>query len=176
MKWRQLTKSLLSNLILIAVVVVGVHFWQTRDMLDSGEPMDNFRLPLLSGGLADTLSQDKPTLLYVMAPWCKICELTASKVEDLYQSQGNDVNVVMLAQSYQAPEAVQQFVDQQALTLPVLLGNAHTQSRLNIRAFPSYYLVSRNGQIRYRSVGYTSGWGLRARLWWMQFNEEKNGA
>ena len=35
-----------------------------------------------------------------------------------------------------------------------------------LRGVPAFVIVDPAGQIRSVSLGYTTGWGLRARLWW----------
>jgi len=35
-----------------------------------------------------------------------------------------------------------------------------------VKGVPTSYIIDGNGNIRFTEVGLTSGWGLRARLWW----------
>ena len=35
-----------------------------------------------------------------------------------------------------------------------------------VRVVPAHFVVDPAGNIRFRVVGYTTTWGLRARLWW----------
>jgi hypothetical protein len=39
-----------------------------------------------------------------------------------------------------------------------------------VRGTPTFFVVDRHRQIRFREVGFTSEWGLRARLWFADSN------
>jgi hypothetical protein len=51
------------------------------------------------------------------------------------------------------------------LNYPVLLGNDQVMRAFRIDAFPTTYVVSEDGRIEDAAVGYTTGFGLRWRLW-----------
>jgi predicted DsbA family dithiol-disulfide isomerase len=38
--------------------------------------------------------------------------------------------------------------------------------RYGLRGVPAFVVLDREGRIRSVSVGYTTEWGIRARLWW----------
>lgn len=35
-----------------------------------------------------------------------------------------------------------------------------------VRGVPVMYIIDPDGNVRFTEVGLTSGWGLKARLWW----------
>jgi hypothetical protein len=37
-----------------------------------------------------------------------------------------------------------------------------------VSGVPSHFVVDSAGNVRFRVVGYTTTWGLRARLWWAE--------
>jgi len=46
-----------------------------------------------------------------------------------------------------------------------------------VKGVPASYIIDSSGNIRFTEVGLTSGWGLRARLWWAEtFKKEKEAS
>lgn len=157
------------ELSLFALVFLGVYSWQTRDLLpvDATQPAPPLSGPLLDGGRLD-LQQlgGRPALVYFFAPWCRVCAFSASSLQDARARYGQEqLTMVMVALSYESVASVQRFRDEHGLSIPVLLGDAHTAERWNIYGFPTYYVIDADGHIVSRDFGVSTGAGLRLRLW-----------
>lgn len=75
----------------------------------------------------------------------------------------SDINAIGIALDYKNEQEVAQFIDELKLTMPILLGDKHTQSNYKISAFPTYYVVNEQLQITARSMGYSSELGINLR-------------
>ena len=70
-----------------------------------------------------------------------------------------------VALDYGDSEAVQDFVNETGIALPVLMGNRDTATDWSVRGFPTYYVIDAEGRIASRSVGYSTWLGMRLRAW-----------
>lgn len=149
-----------------ALLIVGaVGFFQTRGHLRG--PAPSFSLPQLSGGTVDSASlKGKPALLAFWAPWCGVCKTTSSNVEWTRKLIGNSARVFSVAASYEDVADVQKYMAARGADYPVLLGNDDTVRDFKVNAYPTFYFLDENGQIKGSAVGYTTTLGLLARLWW----------
>lgn len=166
----------LRDIALICLLMYGVHLWQTRTLIAAGDTFPDLMLATLNGdsstlhGESRTLLQaDKPALVYVFAPWCGVCKLSIASAQAVYDADPQrQSNVVLLAQDYSSLDEVSTFLAEHQLSVPVLLGNQASKETLNIQAYPTYYLLDKQGRVVFRSVGYSTKWGLKVRKWLAQ--------
>jgi peroxiredoxin len=154
------------ELLLIAVVVIAVRWYQTRDLLPAdAAAAPPFRLQTLSGEFVDLAAlRGRPTLVYFFAPWCRICSASASNIQHLRTAlPATDLNIVMIALSYETSGEVRAFARRHDLEIPVLLGTTATARDFQVPGFPTYYVIDSNGAIVSRDFGYTTYLGLRWR-------------
>lgn len=145
---------------IVAVVFLGMTAWQERNLLANDRPAVNFDLPILESTNTQPLfTPGKQTLVYFFAPWCSICKLSISNLSAV----ADDVNTVAVALDYQSINEITDFVGDQEVEVPVLLGNKLVGQSYKISAFPTYYLIDTKGNIAEKSMGYSSSLGLRWR-------------
>lgn len=166
--WKRLRQnywgSLVFDVSLILLVVVAVNIYQNHDLPGTPEHAPELKLSTLDGTLFDIDSlQGKTTVVYFFAPWCHICHASIGNLEALWQDNKETVNAIVVAQDYQSIQEIQDFVDDLNLNMPVLLGTQKTQKDWSIFAFPTYYVITPEGKIKWRSVGYSTELGLRIR-------------
>ena len=164
----QQIRSLLFNLLLIAVVFAAASAFQTRNMLStSGVPAPELRGLLLNGGNFDTAARgERPLLVYFFAPWCTFCALSSDNLTRLRRLRDEDaLDIVVVALDWQNVEEVREYVAKHEIELPVVLGNRRTASDWHVNAFPTYYVINSAGDIHRRDVGYSTQFGLWWRTW-----------
>ena len=155
-----------AGLFLLAFVLI--QFWQSREMAGG-------TMPPLAGPLADgrqtsleAVVRDaggRPVLLYVWSSWCPICRAEEGTITALAE----DWPVLTLAMQSGDPDTVAKFMRERGLAYPALVDTQGELAwRLGVRATPAWFVIDRSGTIRFSGMGYTTGWGLRARLWWVQ--------
>ena len=150
--------------VLIALVFIAVHSWQTRN-LPIHEPAPTTLLALLDGsGIRPAVTAGEAGVVYFFAPWGFYCRTSIGHLVELVKS-GDIAWGTVIALDYSDMAEVQEFIDQTGVTLPVLMGNPGTASAWSVRAFPTYYVIDSGGQISSRSVGYSTKMGMLFRHW-----------
>lgn len=159
-------KSLAYNLVLFAVIFNGISLYREMSLLPSDNSYNapQLSLPQLTGEKFDhqTLAGNK-TVVYFFAPWCNVCHLSIGNLENFYQDEKGEVNVVAVALSWDSRNEIDEFVKDKELTMPVLLGTDELMQEYQITGFPSYYVLDEQGKIAARSQGYSTEIGLRLR-------------
>ena len=150
------------EILVIVAIVFWVRAWQQRGMLDGVAP--DFERGSLNGSvvrLADY--QGKPLLLHFWASWCPMCEMEQGSITAI----ANDHPVVTVAFQSGTSEEVQRYMERKGITewVTVVDEDGKLAEQYGIHGVPTSYVLDGEGNIRFREVGLTSGWGLRLRLW-----------
>jgi peroxiredoxin len=157
---KRLLRWLFEGLALLLALYL-IHLWQTRDAVVGTAPALSGRL---LGGEHYALERPraKPLLIYFWASWCPVCGLTAQNVERLSRSQ----DVITVAMQSGSSAEVAAYLAEQGLRYPVLVDErGQIAAAWGVRGVPAFYVVDRENQIRFVSMGYTSTPGLYARMW-----------
>ena len=158
-KWR----GYALNLLLLVALVAGVRAWQQRDMGSGAAPVlqgvtlagDPYRLPA---------HPMRPVLVHFWATWCPICRAEQNSIAEIARGGGA---VITIAMQSGKPEEVRRYMREQGIDFQVLSDPDGMLSRTwGVHAVPASFIITPDGQIRFVEVGYTSGMGLKLRLWW----------
>ncbi len=150
------------NLLWLVALVVGVRTWQHRDMPSGPAPA------LAGQTLAGTFytlpaHPGKPVLVHFWATWCPVCRAEQGSIASLVH---NDPNVITVAMQSGPPDAVARYLREQGIDFPVLNDpDGALSAAWGVHAVPASFIISPDGTIRFIEVGYTTGIGLRLRLW-----------
>jgi len=160
--WRKRPLRLGIEILVILLVFMSVKAYTQRDMVDGAAPP--LQGQLLSGKTFQLSKQSsRPVLLHFWATWCPICKLE----QDSIQSLSQDYNVITVAMQSGSDAEVSAFLKKQGLSFAVINdSDGHLAQRFGVRAVPASFIIDDKNRIRFRETGLTSGWGLRARLWW----------
>jgi thiol-disulfide isomerase/thioredoxin len=147
---------------IVLLVLAAVHWYKAR-------PLAEGIAPPLSGRAIDTLEPislrpplELPALVHFWASWCPICKLEEGSIEAL--GKGHDVITVAMQSGTDAE--ISRYLSERALDLRVIADPSGEIARQwGVQVVPASFIIDRNGRIRFRRVGYTTGFGLRARLW-----------
>jgi thiol-disulfide isomerase/thioredoxin len=157
-KWR----SFAVNVLILVVLVAGIRLWQHRDMASGAAPaLQGVTL----AGQPYTLAArpGKPVLVHFWATWCPICRAEQDSITAIAHDHPDVITVAM--QSGTAAE-VSRHMQQQGITFPVVNDQDGALSGAwGVHAVPASFIIAPDGQIRFVEVGYTTGIGLRLRLW-----------
>ncbi|MDT8404317.1 protein disulfide oxidoreductase [Sulfuriflexus sp.] len=157
---RRFWRNLFIQIILILLVYFAVQAWQARDTpRGPAPPIQGVLLDGRPVNLADY--RGEPLLLHFWASWCSICRFEQDSIDAIAE----DYPVLSVASQSGDAGAVQAYVTEHGLTAPVLVDEDGELGRMYaVRGFPSSYVIDAQGRIFDVEVGYSSEWGLRARL------------
>ncbi|WP_168927480.1 protein disulfide oxidoreductase [Nitrincola alkalilacustris] len=148
---------------LVVVILLSVRAWQSPAVaLGDAPPID--RLTLQGQPASLSLYRGEPLLILFWAEWCRVCRIEMPVISKL----AKDKQVLTIAIQSGDDEAVWSFLQQEGLdSLPVVNDQQGALARdYGIRGVPAMFILDGKGQIRFIETGLTSGWGLRARMWW----------
>lgn len=166
MKWR----TILRDVLLILVAVIAISYWQNRNLIADGTiAPELIGATDLSGTNQDALLasiKGKKALVYFFAPWCTVCKFSASNLTTVQNWLGSNTAVLAVALDYESVKDVEAFVADNKLDRDkVFLGNEQIAKAYRVDAYPTYYVLNKNGAIASKSVGYASLPGMLRRLW-----------
>lgn len=139
--------------------------------------VDQFRKPTLPASFSATpmqsidgktydiaaLSQNRPLLIYVWATWCSICRFTTPSVSALAEEGGNVVSIALRSGD---DAKLHRWVEKKQLAMPVINdANGALSQEWQVSVTPTLVIVSK-GKVVSTTTGWTSYWGMKARLWW----------
>jgi len=157
-KWR----GYAINALVLVIIVAGIRYWQHRDMASGAAPaLQGVTL----AGQPYTLAArpGKPVLVHSWATWCPICRAEQDSIAAIAHDHANVITVAM--QSGTA-EQVSRHMLEQGIAFPVLNdSDGRLSGAWGVHAVPASFIISPDGQVRFIEVGYTTGIGLRLRLW-----------
>ncbi len=151
----------LFNGVLILLVFAGVQWWQGRSLITGEAP------PLtgvtLDGRLLDLAGlRGRPVLVYFWASWCPVCKVTDGAIDGI----ARDHPVITVALQSGDADEIRHFLRQSRLDFPVIPDpDGRIAGRWRVRGVPVTFVVDAVGQIRYATVGASTGPGQRFRLW-----------
>ena len=146
---------------MLLVLILGIRAWQQSGTASGPAPA-------LAGELLDgkpvalAAFAGQPVLVHFWATWCPICRAEQGSIDAL----ARDLPVITVAMQSGDREAVIQFLRKETLSFPVLNDpDGVIAARWGVRAVPASFIVDGAGQIRFLEIGYSTGVGLRLRLW-----------
>ncbi|MEN8174923.1 MAG: protein disulfide oxidoreductase [Pseudomonadota bacterium] len=145
----------------VIAVLLAIQAWQTRGAVSGPAP------PLPPAGInAETPAADQqqgPRLVHFWAEWCPVCRFE----EDQINALARDHAVMTVALASGDDGAVRRYLQEHQLEFPVVNDETGALAeRWGVEGVPTSFVIDEDGQVRFVTRGYTTSWGLRARLWW----------
>ena len=157
-KWR----GYAVNALILVVLVAGIRLWQHRDMAGGAAPALQ-GVTLAGRPYTVPAHPGKPVLVHFWATWCPICRAEQGSIAAIAHDHANVITVAM--QSGTSAE-ISGHMREQGIAFPVLNDQDGALSGAwGVHAVPASFIIAPDGQIRFIEVGYTTGIGLRLRLW-----------
>jgi thiol-disulfide isomerase/thioredoxin len=159
---RKIWRNRVLQILLFIVFIAGIRAWQQRDMASSvAPPLVGVKLDGSPYALPAKPAQ--PLLVHFWATWCAVCRVDQDSIAAIAQDHPNTITVAM--QSGSNTEVSKHLVEQ-GLHFPVLNdADGRLSAAWGVHAVPASFIVAPDGKIRFIEVGYTTGIGLRLRLW-----------
>lgn len=162
-KVSRILKSSFRDLGFLLAIVVGIGVVQTFYFQKKDVHPSVFAdvYPTMDGTSRTLMDKDHFSLVYVFAPWCGVCKMSASNINGL----AGYANIQALALSYEKESDVRSFANETDLRVPVILGQGMLEDSLNVGQFPTYFILDNRGNIVLGWSGYTTTLGLWMRVW-----------
>ena len=150
--------------LLAIALLLSLQYWKSRDLISGPPPLSD--KATLTGIPAQQQLAQGTRWIYVWAEWCAICTAMQDNVDAVLREypgltiatrSGNDTSLI-------------DYLHQHRLNWPTL--NDHDgslQQRLGLHGVPAIFFLNTNGDIVWSSIGYSSEWGLRTRLWLVEY-------
>jgi thiol-disulfide isomerase/thioredoxin len=148
------------DLLLVAALVFGIRYFQTRDM-PSG-PAPSLAGMNLAGELVSLDDfRGGPVVVYFWASWCGVCKAIAGNVDSL---AGRTTVIRVAVQSGSRDQVAKALgPDTPGLQRVILDPEGRLAASWGVGAFPTLFWLDDEAAIRFTEVGYTSSLGMRAR-------------
>jgi thiol-disulfide isomerase/thioredoxin len=95
----------------------------------------------------------KTIFLNEWATWCPPCIAEMPSIQKLYDQLKDDENVVFLMVTNEKKSVVEEFINKNFYTFPVLLSRSNTPEAFYSPSIPTTFLVSPEGEIVLKDVG-----------------------
>ena len=146
----------------VIMLILSVQWVTWRGMPQEGQA------PELQGIMIDgqpypgLSSLPKPALIYFWASWCGICRMMQTTLVDI----AGDVPVITVAFQSGDRAAVSRYMSKNGFEVPTIVDEEGALGQsYGIRGVPALFFLDGTGNIRYASMGYTTWFGIRLRLW-----------
>jgi thiol-disulfide isomerase/thioredoxin len=151
----------LRDLVLIALVVIGIRVYQQRS-LPSGAAPELAGRDLSGAAAALSDYRGKPVLLHFWATWCGVCKAEQSSLDAV----SRDLPVLTVASQSGSAAEVGAFVREHGVEPRVIVdASSALARRFGVTMYPTTFVIDAAGEIRHVEVGYTTELGMRARMW-----------
>jgi thiol-disulfide isomerase/thioredoxin len=160
--WRRKWVRLTVETVLFVAIFSAFSAFQKRTMVEGPAPA-LAGIPLSGAPYNLAAERGKPVVVHFWATWCPICTAEEGSINSL----AADYPVMTVAMQSGDGAAVRRHMSERGLSMPVLLDeDGAMAARWGVRGVPATFIVDSDGMIRFREVGFTTGVGLRLRLWW----------
>lgn len=155
----------LFELLIIVAIVFAVRSYQQRTLIAGDAPV--FEEITLQGdqlSLADY--QGQPVMVHFWASWCGTCEFEQKSISAL----GKDWPLVTIAYSSGEADEVRRYMERKGISdwTTIVDHGGELAQEYGVIAVPTSFVLDKAGQVRFREVGLSSGWGLRLRMWFTE--------
>lgn len=153
--------KLLLELGVIIVVIIALEAFLTRDAVSGKAPP--FGGITLRGEAFELRSlEGKPAVVHFWATWCPVCRLEHGMIDRLAE----DYPVITIAMQSGEAREVLAALQEEGVDYPVINDPQGSLARLyGVSGVPASFVLDDKGNVRFVTRGYTSGWGMRIRLW-----------
>src|SRR5699024_3413529 len=121
-----------------------------------GQMAPDFELETLEEDTVVRLSdlQGERVIVNFWATWCAPCREEIPDFQKLYDSEDVEILAVNMTESEKSEVDVIEFVDEFAMTFPVLLDvDSEVSETYQVQAYPTTYMIDSNGHIQYIAMG-----------------------
>ncbi len=145
--------------ILLVFILSSIMNYVRKPALDSDQ-LPDIEVTLINGEVFQK-PEGKPLVIHFWAEWCKVCKLEASNIQSISQKY----EVLTIAVNSGNDSRVKAYLKAQGLTFNVLNdSDSSWAKKFKVEVFPTTFIYSAKGELKFTEVGYTTTAGLMARI------------
>lgn len=164
--WKQRMRSWSVDLVLFGLIFGGVQWWQTRNLVPTGDHIAQATMIDLAGNKIQMIDESRGTVVYLFSPWCSICKFSTPNLNDFHKDASESgFRVLGMGLSWQTLDELRAYQLEYDIQFPVVAAGPSIAKQFNISAYPTIYLIDNKGKILSRTVGFTTETGLKIRAW-----------
>lgn len=157
--------SMAKNILFFLVIFIALQTFMQRNMASGIAPAFNTTTTLIDDKPV-SLEQykGKPIMLHFWADWCPKCKLEEGSISDINTT---DTQLVTIAFQSGDNKQVQAFLSERKIEdWPVIVDQSGSLShQYGVTGVPATFFVDSSGNIRFKTIGITSKWGMQIRMW-----------
>jgi thiol-disulfide isomerase/thioredoxin len=148
------------ELTLVLALVAGIQYWRTRDAKSGPAPV--LEVSAIGGESFHLSDGQGPSLVHFWGIWCPICQLEEGTIDSL----ARDHRVITVALASGSDKEILAYMRDAGLDFPVINDDSgRIAEQWGVAGVPTSFVVNAAGEVVFVTSGYTTGLGLRARLW-----------
>lgn len=158
---RHPVRGWLMPVLVVLVIFFGVQWFKAR-------PLASGDAPALDAATTDGQPFDlrrwrgETVLVHFWATWCPVCKLEQGSIDAL----DADHRVITVATRSGSDQSINAYLQRQGLSFAAIADPyGEIATRWGVHGVPASFVVDGDGRIRFAGVGYSTGIGLRGKLW-----------
>ncbi len=150
----KLPKVILPVLLTLVLLLVGCSAGSNPSVVQIGEPAPDFQLKNLDGqSISLSALRGKPVLINFWATWCPPCRYEMPYLQQTYEEWSDRVWLLAIDIG-ESPSTVEEFMQSNNLSLPVLLDTKKVASqKYNVTGIPTTLFIDEAGIIQGIKIG-----------------------
>lgn len=171
-------RSHLGTVAMVVAVLTAVGTWRTRDVPAGRAPDFTAEAvwgqaskptqqgpgnPTVSLAQWQAMHPGQPAAVHIWAEWCPYCKLEEAAVTRI----AADWPVLTVAsRSGNGPQVARVMAQRQLPWVAAIDPGGTISASYGLSVVPAWIVIDPSGHISSVTTGYTTEWGMRARLWW----------
>lgn len=160
-KLKKYVKEIIFFIVSLTIILNIVSYYRSLELNKEKLSIKSFKL---LNKQTYNIPKDKPLIIHFWATWCPTCKIEAPNIQRL----SKDYEVLTIVVQSGNKENIKQYLKNNELSFKVVDDtDGYFSRKFNIKAFPTTLIYDKNKNLKFSEVGYTSTFGLFARLWWI---------
>ncbi len=97
----------------------------------------------------------KTVVLNFWATWCSPCKREIPHLNELVKEFGDDSTIVFIAITKEDRRTVERFLKEHPFEYTIIIDGSKPTQDYHVMAFPTHYVINREGRIVFNQIGYT---------------------
>ncbi|SFV56628.1 Thioredoxin-related [hydrothermal vent metagenome] len=156
---KKIIKEIVTTLLMVFVISMVLNYIRKPD--SANNQLSDLNVSLISGQQVSLMGKDKPIVIHFWATWCPTCKLEAPNLETIKDK----AHLISVAVNSGSDSELRAFMKERGYSYNVVNDNEGKLSdKFGVEVFPTTFIYDAKGTLEFLEVGYSSAFGLKARL------------